>query len=106
MRGAAFSVRTLLGPPRPVVVAVPGPGRLADDDLVAMLRAAVASVQAADLDAAIVLDLRRAGALSPGAAAQLARSARHTGHAVRLLDRKSTRLNSSHSGESRMPSSA
>ena len=27
-------------------------------------------------------------------------------HGIRMLDRKSTRLNSSHSGESRMPSSA
>ena len=30
----------------------------------------------------------------------------HGGNAVRYSDRKSTRLNSSHSGESRMPSSA
>ena len=36
------------------------------------------------------------------AAQQLTRA----GHAVTVLDRKSTRLNSSHSGESRMPSSA
>ena len=35
-----------------------------------------------------------------------AREAHAEGAALALLDRKSTRLNSSHSGESRMPSSA
>ena len=40
------------------------------------------------------------------AAADAADAARAAGDAPRPIDRKSTRLNSSHSGESRMPSSA
>ena len=40
------------------------------------------------------------------AVAQTPAAGEQGGHRCRSLDRKSTRLNSSHSGESRMPSSA